>query len=315
MFVSRSGLGWLAGVGLVLLGGLVAGDAAAEKVGPERPLSRRGALASPLTDTLTAIQSREPPRARTTAPTPTHAPARTALAGDGSPKKQRPKKQPSKKDRASNNKGRVRYVVAAMGDSLTDPRSHGGRYLEYLRDKCPESRFDSYGVGGNMVNQMRRRFVRDVYGEHTNTGKPARRADKRPHYTHVLVLGGINDICSDESANRTNRKITADLTKMYDMAHQHGAKVIAMTMPPWAGFTRYYNRRRANSTFEVNDWIRQQHSSGKVDGLVDVYPIMSCGKPEFLCERWGWRDKVHWNKAGHQVVGKALHQQIFADCK
>src|SRR5690606_6468882 len=40
------------------------------------------------------------------------------------------------------------YRVAAMGDSLTDPRSHGGKYLEYLRKRCPESRFDSYGIGG-----------------------------------------------------------------------------------------------------------------------------------------------------------------------
>src|SRR5689334_11700715 len=46
------------------------------------------------------------------------------------------------------------YVVAAMGDSLTDPKSNGGLYLKYLAARCPESRFDSYGKGGEMVNQM-----------------------------------------------------------------------------------------------------------------------------------------------------------------
>src|SRR5210317_450497 len=43
-----------------------------------------------------------------------------------------------------------RYVVAAMGDSLTDPRSFGGKYLKLLRKRCPKSRFDSYGVGGQI---------------------------------------------------------------------------------------------------------------------------------------------------------------------
>src|SRR5690242_18840652 len=30
------------------------------------------------------------------------------------------------------------YVVAAIGDSLTDLRSHGGGYLTILQERCPE---------------------------------------------------------------------------------------------------------------------------------------------------------------------------------
>jgi lysophospholipase L1-like esterase len=202
------------------------------------------------------------------------------------------------------------YVVAAMGDSLTDPKSHGGKYLEYLREKCPESRFDSYGKGGNMVNQMRARFARDIYGEMDDGEK-----EERPAYTHVVILGGINDICSDESADRTNDKIKDDLSAMYRMAAEHGSEVIAVTLPPWGGFKKYYNARRAASTREINRWIKKQHAEGQVAALFDVYPIMSCGNPEKLCKRYGWKDRVHWNVAGHQVAGKALHEQLFADCK
>ncbi len=202
------------------------------------------------------------------------------------------------------------YIVAAMGDSLTDPRSHGGKYLEVLRKKCPGSRFDSYGVGGNMVNQMRKRFLRDVFGEREGAAP-----EPRPAYTHLLVLGGINDICSDESAQRTNDKIQADLGWMYRTARARGLQVVALTLPPWAGFTRYYNQRRARSTFEMNAWIRAQHTGGQVDALLDVYPLLSCGDPEHLCDRYGWPDKVHWSKAGHRVVGEALHRSIFSDCR
>ncbi len=203
-----------------------------------------------------------------------------------------------------------RYVVAAMGDSLTDPRSHGGKYLDVLRKRCPLSRFDSYGKGGNMVNQMRKRFARDILGSPPDPDKP------KPAYTHVIVLGGINDICSDRTAARSNEKITADLQAMYDMAHRRGMAVVAITLPPWGGFKRYYNKRRGASTLTINRWLKQQRGhGGKVDALVDVYPLLSCGDPELLCDRYGWPDKVHWSKAGHQLVGKALHRQVFADCR
>lgn len=212
------------------------------------------------------------------------------------------KKKTSKKKR--------RYVVAAMGDSLTDPKSHGGKYLEYLKKKCPKSRFDSYGKGGNMVNQMRRRFKRDVLG------LPKKKGDTpKPKYTHLIVLGGINDICSDESANRTNDKIEADLLWMYRTAKTHDIAVIALTLPPWAGFTKYYNERRAASTHTINGWIRKQLEGPDVDSMLDIYPIMSCGEPEYLCEDYGWPDKVHWNAKGHRVVGKALFAHEFADCE
>lgn len=204
---------------------------------------------------------------------------------------------------------KVRYVVAVVGDSLTDARSHGGKYLEVLRQRCPHSRFDNYGVGGEMVNQMRRRFARDVLGEPPDPDAP------KPAYTHVLVLGGINDICSDRSAHRSNDKIKADLNAMYRAAEQRGLGVIALTMPPWGGFTRYYNARRGASTKLLNQWIRDQQGTGAVDVVFDTYPLLSCGRPTHLCKRYGWPDQVHWNAKGHRRVGQALHKAVFADCE
>jgi lysophospholipase L1-like esterase len=202
-----------------------------------------------------------------------------------------------------------RYVVAAMGDSLTDPKSHGGKYLEVLQQRCPKSRFDSYGVGGQMVNQMRRRFARDVLGDPPDPDEP------KPKYTHVLILGGINDICSDRSALRTNDKIKRDLSAMYELAKDRGIQVVALTMPPWAGFKRYYNRRREASTLYLNQWIRSRSEIKAVGIVFDTYPLLSCGRPTHLCDRYGWSDHVHWNKKGHRVVGEALHREVFADCE
>jgi lysophospholipase L1-like esterase len=232
--------------------------------------------------------------------------AATALAvAAGAQERREPSETPLQAAMASPKR---RYSVAAMGDSLTDPKSHGGKYLELLRKKCPHSRFDSYGIGGNMVNQMRKRFERDVLG------RPADPDHPKPKYTHVIILGGINDICSDETAKRTNDKIKTDLTAMYKLAKADGLEVIALTLPPWGGFKRYYNARRAASTDDMNTWIRAQLGV-TVDKLVDIFPVMSCGDRELLCDSYGMKDHVHWNAEGHRVVGVKLYEEIFNDCE
>lgn len=198
--------------------------------------------------------------------------------------------------------------VAAMGDSLTDPKAHGGKYLDVLRQKSPKSRFDSYGKGGEMVNQMRRRFARDILGEPPTPGKPA--------YTHVIVFGGVNDLYSDLTAGRTVDKITRDLAAMYEAAHERGMKVIAITVAPWGGFGRYFNDKRGRATEALNAWILAQEADGKVDAVVDAYALLSCGVPTHLCPKHftPFRDGIHFGKTGHAILGQALHDVAFSHC-
>jgi lysophospholipase L1-like esterase len=199
---------------------------------------------------------------------------------------------------------RAPVVVAAMGDSLTDGRTNGGKYLDVLRRHCPRSRFDNYGKGGQMVNQMRRRFAGDVFAP----GKPA--------YTHVIVFGGVNDLYSDLSAGRTPARIERDLASMYETAHRHGAKVVAITVAPWGGFTRYFNASRLAATLETNRWILAQRESGAVDAAVDAYPLLSCGDPTSLCARFAapFGDGLHFGPEGHERLGEQLFAQVFASC-
>lgn len=268
----------------------------AGSAGCASPSSERVALAQ------TAAEVAPPPTAAPDVATPAAVPAAEPRVGAAAAK------EVAIGNEAATSKKR-RYVVAAMGDSLTDPRSHGGKYLDVLRERCPASRFDSYGIGGNMVNQMRSRFARDVLDDPPDPKEP------KPKYTHVLILGGINDICSDESALRTNDKIKRDLSAMYASARGAGMHVIAVTLPPWGGFERYYNPRRAASTDDMNRWLRARVAAGEVDAVFDVHPLLSCGDAEMLCEKYGWPDEVHWSTAGHRVVGEALQETLFADCQ
>jgi lysophospholipase L1-like esterase len=195
-------------------------------------------------------------------------------------------------------------IVAAMGDSLTDARSHGGRFLDVLRERCPRSRFDNYGKGGQMVNQMRRRFADELFAP----GKPA--------YTHVIVFGGVNDLYSDLTAGRTPALIEQDLTLMYREAQRHGAKVVALTVAPWGGFKRYFNASRGAATLEVNRWILARRDAGAIDAAVDTYTLLSCGDPTMLCPKYmaPFEDGLHFGGVGHELLAEALFAQVFSNC-
>lgn len=197
-----------------------------------------------------------------------------------------------------------------MGDSLTDPKSHGAKYLDLLRERCPESSFSAFGKGGNMVNMMRKRFLRDVYGESPD-GKVT---EARPKFTHVLILGGLGDVLSNETAFRTAEKISKDIGEMVDLSRARGAKAIVLTLPPWGGM-KAFNTERAKMTLDVNAWIEGAAKSGRIDGYFDTRPLLTCGNEHRLCDRFSWADGIHWSEAGHRAVGEGLYRAVFADCE
>ncbi len=191
--------------------------------------------------------------------------------------------------------------VAALGDSLTDYRSGGGGYLRVLEQRCPESEFVNFGKGGDMVNQMRRRFEAEL------ANAPAAR------FTHLIVFGGVNDLYSDETAGRSNAKIERDLSAIYQRAHSHGWRVVAVTVAPWGGFTRYFTPKRGAATADLNAWI----AAGPADAVVDAHSLLSCGDAELLCPAFAapFKDGLHFGKKGHEILGEALYRAEFARCR
>lgn len=197
------------------------------------------------------------------------------------------------------------YIVAALGDSITDARGGGGGYLAVLRARCPKSQFLNFGKGGDMTNQMRRRMESDVIPQiaiqNINT---------------LLVYGGVNDLYSDLTANRKNDKIEEDLTRIYQLARAKDLTVIAVTVSPWGGFSQYWNPRRGQNTQLLNSWILGQEATGLVDKAVDSFAPLSCGDPNVLCPKYetGSSDGLHLGKQGHAVLGEKLAEEAFGDC-
>lgn len=199
---------------------------------------------------------------------------------------------------------RRRYVVAALGDSLTDARSGGG-YLKVLAARCPQSRFENFGKGADMTNQMRRRFESDIVPQIDALS-----------LTTLIVYGGVNDLYSDLTAGRTNIRIEEELSAIYASAKDNGLEVVALTVSPWGGFSRYFNERRGQNTRLLNSWILGQVSRGKITQAVDTFPLLSCGSPDILCADYETRshDGIHLGPQGHTLLGEKLFDVAFADC-
>ncbi len=196
--------------------------------------------------------------------------------------------------------------IAALGDSLTDARSHGGGYLKTLAKRCPESRFSNFGKGGDMVNQMKRRFVSDVL---------PRAATEQ--YTHLIVFGGVNDLYSDQTAHRTVEKIRRDLSFIYQRAREHGMRVVAVTVAPWGGFSRWFTPERGRNTRALNTWILSERDRGGIDAVVDAHRLLACEDPDRLCPEYTrpFGDGLHFGPPAHEKLGAALWAAAFRDCR
>ncbi len=194
-------------------------------------------------------------------------------------------------------------VVAVVGDSLTDTKSHGGKYVEYLQQKCPRSQFHNFGRGGKMVRQMRSRFADDIFGKDS------------PKFSHLVVWGGVNDLISANTVRRTVETISDDLAFMYAEGKREGMQVVAINVAPWGGAAEY-DSKRLTMTLGLNEWILAQDDEGKVDYVVDAYRLLSCGNPQMLCKKYKFpfHDGLHFGRKAHDVVGAALFEGVFNRC-
>lgn len=175
--------------------------------------------------------------------------------------------------------------------------------MRFLERACPESTFANFSKGGSMLAHVRKQYEQFV------APKP------RGTFTHLIVFAGVNDVYSDETAFRTPDKIQRDLGKLYQRAKEAELRVVALTIAPWGGFSRYFTWKRGQSTRAVNDWIRGRVDSD-VNVVVDAFRLLSCGNQDRLCPSYEppFTDGIHFGKAGQEVLGQALLDAEFAGC-
>ncbi len=101
----------------------------------------------------------------------------------------------------------VRKVVC-LGDSITWGFPHGPEYSWVkMLDDAIAGEFINQGINGNTTSDMLKRFERSVI---------------KYNPTHVIIMGGVNDVMWQESFDR----ISLNLKTMADTARENGIKVI-----------------------------------------------------------------------------------------
>ncbi len=193
--------------------------------------------------------------------------------------------------------------MLVLGDSLTDEKVGGGGFVRILRERCAKVRFDNRAKGGFMVNQIRKRLETEVLPEGNG-------------YSHAIVFGGVNDLYSDQTANRTLARIEADLTRIYADLKARGIDVVAITVTPWGGFKRWFTPERGQNTLTLNGWIQSRPAAGAISSALDAYPLLSCGDSERLCPELAapHKDGLHFGKLGHEKLAQALLAGPFQSC-
>lgn len=214
---------------------------------------------------------------------------------------------------------RQRPVVVAYGDSITDnvgcaldavPICRWGDVLgRRLAAAGKPHVVVTQAISGNRVlatgagPSALARFDRDVLA--------------MPGVSHVVLLEGINDIGNSgrERNGVRNPVVTAEALiqgyrQLVRRAHDHGIKVIAMTILPYEG-AGYATPEGEAVRVAVNQWIR---TSKTFDAVIDMEKtVADPANPKRLARHIQGEkgDNLHPNGAGETAMGEAIPLELF----
>ncbi len=175
--------------------------------------------------------------------------------------------------------------VVCLGDSITwgFPFGPEDSWVAML-EQVVEGEFINQGINGNTTDDMLHRFYRCVV---------------KYEPTHVIILGGANDVLWRESVDR----ILFNLQKMTEQAREAGIKVILAT-PTAIDYPEV--ERRLD---KIRDWIKSYARENHLP-VIDFAAVYfdSDGKvrSELLL-----LDGAHPNKKGYRAMFEQIDPAIF----
>ena len=178
-----------------------------------------------------------------------------------------------------------RIKVVCLGDSITWGFPYGPEYSWVsMLTEVLEAEFINEGINGNTTDNMLRRFYRSV---------------TKHEPTHLVILGGANDVMWQESIDR----IVHNLQSMVKKAQEDGIKVIMAT--PTAIDHREVDRRLNR----LRAWIKGfagENDIPVIDFAAAYFDAEGNIRSELLMP-----DGAHPNKEGYKAMFKMIDQNIF----
>jgi lysophospholipase L1-like esterase len=208
--------------------------------------------------------------------------------------------------------------IVCLGDSLTDGNistvDANMRWPDQLARRLVAAHGPgafgviNQGIGGNRLlhdltgDSMLRRFDRDVLAQ--------------PGATHLILLGGVNDLRNRRGNADENTSAPAMMFAMTQIARRAkaaGLKAYAGTLLPYEKESFYefgWTQEREGIRLAVNAWLRKQK---EFDGLIDFDKAMrdpaalSKLKPDYDCG-----DHLHPSDIGYARMGDLVFETLFA---
>jgi lysophospholipase L1-like esterase len=171
---------------------------------------------------------------------------------------------------------------------------------------------DSILAHGGAVNELKRR----VGGQWTNLAVVGRNSahaleqartalTRQGHFSHVVVLTGVNDGDRPASFTKTN------LTQIYQLAKSMGAQVIAVSETPFRGYSGWTSGAQTRQNAVVG-FLVTQRGGGYADRVVDAWTQFSdTERPGYLAPRYAAPDGLHLNSDGQRFLGALIAQAIW----
>jgi lysophospholipase L1-like esterase len=182
-------------------------------------------------------------------------------------------------------------TVLALGDSLTVGKGGPIPYTTALAAQLGDAwTVVNAGRNGDWAVHLWIRFQADIL--------------PNPAPDYLVVLGGVNDLTVNVHFDDTIKNLTA----LYRVAHEHGSRVVALTVLP-AGSSPGWPVTWDANLKKLNAWIRSQPEG--VDVVVDTYRML--GDP---VDAWRLRpdydsgDGVHLNNRGYEVLGRTVYAGV-----
>ncbi len=179
----------------------------------------------------------------------------------------------------------AKMKIVCIGDSLTWGFPYGPMYSwVHMLEKVLDMEIINQGINGNTTGDMRYRFERSVLNYHP---------------THVVIMGGSNDVICQVSYDR----IILNLKTMTENALAEGIKVILGT-PPAIDYPEE-ERRMARVRAWVTEYAREK-SLPVIDFGAAFFDEQGRIRSEFLLA-----DGAHPTQKGYEAMFKQIDPRIF----
>lgn len=173
------------------------------------------------------------------------------------------------------------HIIYTMGDSITAFDEYQSALSSLLNNVFT---IVNLGLGSDVTHNMIKRFSEVTNG----SGE------------YVIIMAGVNDIKNGGSS----AGVEQNLQTMYNLAHNAGLKVIALTVTPFKGYGKWTANVQSVED-EVNAWIS---GAANVDYVIDAYSVLvDPENPNRILPLYDRGDHLHPNLKGEIKIAEAIY--------